>query len=159
SNPLDTANADSNGVFQLRVPADTLGFIGCTPPHLSGLGLSTFASTTGQKAGDIIMNLTVSPATTLVADILVSTKPPNLQTRADDLTKALAAGDADLPLLAQAITTLYNAQLDNMIDVDSFTGGGEPSEDSPGSPPGDPATDGTDPGEGGGGAAPGIGVR
>ena len=46
-----------------------------------------------------------------MADILATTNPPDLQARATALTNALAAGDADLTILMQAATTLFNAQL------------------------------------------------
>src|SRR5713101_9591080 len=67
---LATATADDNGVFQIAVPLDVQGFLRCAPPALSNLTLATFVSTVGKMAGDTIANLTVTPATTMVADIL-----------------------------------------------------------------------------------------
>ncbi len=121
---LATATADNNGLFQLAVPLDVHGFLRCAPPDLSNLVLSTFVSTTGRQAGDTIANLTVTPATTTVANILATTNPPDIQARATALTNALAVGDTDLTLLAEAETTLYNAQLANRLNVD-FSGGSE----------------------------------
>ena len=88
---LATATADTNGVFQLAAPTDVQGFIRCAPPALSNLGLSAFVSTAGRQAGDTIANLTVTPATTMVADILATTSPPDIQASATALTNALAA--------------------------------------------------------------------
>src|SRR5207249_2811303 len=70
----------------------------------------------------------------------------DLQARAAALTAALAAGDADLTVLAQASTALYNAQLDNGIDV-AFSSG---SESEGGSGDGGGAGSGEGAGDGGG---------
>ena len=85
---LATATADTNGVFQIAVPPNVQGFLRCTPPLLSNLMLSAFASTTGKSGGDTIANLAVTPATTLLADILATTTPPDLDARATALTAA-----------------------------------------------------------------------
>jgi streptogramin lyase len=154
---LATTTADSNGLFQLAVPLDVDGFLRCAPPALSNLRLSAFVSTAGRQAGDTIANLTVTPATTMVADILATTSPPDIQARATALTNALAAGDADLTLLADAETTLYNAQLANRLNVD-FSGGSEGSDsgdsggggsDGAGATGGDSGGTGGDAGDGG----------
>src|SRR5262245_1815626 len=138
---LATTTADTNGLFQLAVPLDVHGFLRCAPPALSNLRLSAFVSTVGRQAGDTITNLVVTPATTLVADILATTNPPDIQARATTLANTLAAGDADLALLADAETTLYNAQLANRLNVD-FSGGSE----------------GSDSGDSGGGGSDGAGA-
>jgi hypothetical protein len=143
---LTMATADDSGAFLLFVLPGVPGFIRCTPPALSNLGLSAFASTIGRTAGETITDLTVSPATTMLADILATTNPSDLQARATALTNALAAGDADLTLLAEAITTQYNALLARQINV-SFSGESE-GGDGPGD--GDGRGDGDGPGDGGG---------
>lgn len=135
-----TASADGSGTFQLVVPLNMQGFVRCTPPSLSHLETSAFVSTAGRTAGEIIANLTVDPKTTLVTAVLTNTHPPDPSARAAELTAALAAGDADLSLLAQASTALYNAQRDNGIDVafssgsesDGGSDGGAPMEEAPG---------------------------
>ena len=112
------------------------GFIRCTPQALSNLGLSAFASTIGRAAGETIANLTVSPATTMLADILATTNPPDVQARATALANALAIGDADLTLLAEAATTHYNALLAQQINI-SFSGGSDSGDGDGGSGDGD----------------------
>jgi hypothetical protein len=99
----------------------------------------------GRTAGEIIANLTVDPRTTLLAAVLTNTHPSDPQARAAELNAALAAGDADLDVLAQASTALYNAQLDNGIDV-AFSSGSE----SDGSADGGGDGDGGGSGDGGG---------
>src|SRR5215510_7974202 len=79
--PLATTTADNNGIFRLAVPLNVHGFLRCAPPALPNLGLSAFVSTAGRQAGDTIANLTVTPATTMVADILATTNPPDIQAR------------------------------------------------------------------------------
>ena len=139
-----------------RCLLDVQGFLRCAPPALSNLGLAAFVSTAGRKAGDTIANLTVTPATTMVADILATTSQPDIQARATALTNALTAGDADLTLLADAETTLYNAQLANRLNVD-FSGGSEGSDsgDSGGGGSGGAGATGGDSGGAGGDAGDG----
>jgi hypothetical protein len=139
-----TATADGSGTFRLVVPLNMQGFVRCTPPSLSHLETSTFVSTVGRTAGETIANLTVDPRTTLLAAVLTNTHPSDLQARAAELAAALAAGDADLNVLAQASTALYNAQLANGIDI-AFSSGSE----SDGGGSGDGGGTGGDAGDGG----------
>ena len=72
----------------------------------------------------------------MLADILATTNPPDVQARATALANALAIGDADLTLLAEAATTHYNALLAQQINI-SFSGGSDSGDGNGGSGEGD----------------------
>ena len=111
---LATTRATASGGFRLRVLPEVEGFIGCNPPGFPKLILATFVSTVGIAAGEIIPQQgreLVSPLTTLVANIIAQTMPPNPQTRKFELLAALEAQDPDLTMLAGAATALFQALL------------------------------------------------
>jgi hypothetical protein len=136
------SRCSTSGVFQLLVLPDLQGFIRCAPSTLPHLVLSTFVSTVGVAAGNTVANLIVSPSTTIIADVIANTNPSDPQARAAALAAALAAGDADLSLLTQTATALYNAQLAGQIDI-AFSSGDSDAG-------GDGASDGGGTGDGGG---------
>jgi hypothetical protein len=97
--PLATITADGNGEFDLAVPPDVQGFIGCNPPDFPNLTLVTFVSTVGIAAGETIPEEgreEVSPPMTLIANNLVQTATPDPEGRKAELLAALEAQDPDL---------------------------------------------------------------
>lgn len=137
---LAETTAERNGTFHIEIPPEVEGFMGCSPPGFPKLTLATFVSTVGVPAGQTVPATgfeEVSPRTTLVANILVQTLPPNPQARKTELLAALAAQDPDLIALAGAATALFDAMLQQQIvDVDFSTasddGGGGGGSDSGG---------------------------
>ena len=91
-----------------------------------------------------------------MADILATTNPPDLQARAAALTAAMAAGDADLTLLADATTTLFNAQLDAQLNI-PFSGGSDSGDSGDGGGSGGGGSDGGSSDGGGTGGEAGDG--
>src|SRR5207249_850630 len=64
------ATTDRSGVFQLAVAPGLQGFISCTPAGMLHLALSTFVSTVGRAAGEMIPTrgfVEVSPCATCIA--------------------------------------------------------------------------------------------
>jgi hypothetical protein len=135
---LATAVADGRGEFRFRILPEVQGFIGCNHPGFPNLVLATFVSTEGIMAGEIIpaqRREEVSPRTTVVANIIAQTAPPNPRARKLELLAALEAQDPDLTMLAGAATDLFNALLERQIDNVEFSnisGEGDGEGDSEG---------------------------
>ena len=72
----------------------------------------------GRQAGDIVSNQHVRPVSTVIADIISGTNPDNPEAENTQLSEALATGSAEIALLVDAATLLYNALLDARIDAD-----------------------------------------
>ena len=144
-----TATADGSGTFRLVVPLNMQSFVRCTPPSLLHLETSAFVSTAGRTAGETIANLTVDPRTTLLAAVLTNAHPSDPSAQAAELTAALGVGDADLNVLAQASTALYNAQLANGIAVVFSSGSESDGGSGDGGDSGDGGGTGGDAGDGG----------
>ena len=149
---LDTSTTAANGVFQLQVPLESQGFIGCHPPAFPNLLLTAFVSTVGAVAGQILPVQgfeEVSPRTTVVAGIIAQTGPADPQSRKRELMQALGRSDADLTALASAAAALFTAMLESPVtDVDFSTGEGSGDSDGGG---------GTGGGVDDGGATGGVG--
>jgi len=123
---LDTAFANNLGPIMLQVPPDVQGFVRCNPFTLPRLVLSTFVSTTGEVAGNVLRNEDVTPATTVIADLIEATAPADPQARKDELLNDLAMGEPNITALAEAATLLYQEMLKAEIDSSAdFSGEGE----------------------------------
>ena len=120
--------ANNDGQFSIKVPINEEGHIRCSPENIPKLILSTFLSTEGRKDGDKISGEGVTPATTVVADIIDSENPAVPTARKLELLNAIV-DDTDpehdeLSLLVQASQILFKEMMNNGIDV-IFGGGGE----------------------------------
>jgi hypothetical protein len=119
---IGSTTTDTNGLFRVGIPPGMDTFIGCNPQALPNLVLATFVSTAGVAAGQTLPTTgfeEISPRTTMIANIIATTQPADLQRRKTELLDALAGQDPDLSLMAGAATTLFNAMLQNQIaDVD-----------------------------------------
>jgi formylglycine-generating enzyme required for sulfatase activity len=114
--------AKSNGNFKIGLEPDQEGYIRCSHPDIAKLNLSNFISTEGFEPGNEISGQDVTPATTVVADIIHSENPAVPQARKLKLMDDIDNGDAQLNLLVDASTILCKAMLVRKIDV-SFGGG------------------------------------
>ena len=119
-----TARSNANGEYSLVVPPDVEGNVRCYPSGLPNLALSNFMSTRDREAGDRISGEDVTPARTVVADIIDSENPPVPQARKLELLDDINTGrDPDLSLVVLLSTQLYTSMWKRNIDVDF--GGGE----------------------------------
>ncbi len=122
--------ADNFGRFSIKVPPDVEGYIRCAPPDMPKLVLSTFSNTKGMAPGDKISGEDVTPATTLVADIINSENAAVPMARKLELLDAIENDeDPELRLLVDLCTRVYNAMLDEQLNV-RF--GGDDGVDGPG---------------------------
>jgi hypothetical protein len=112
-----TTRADSRGRYTLNVPPRSEGFVVCTAPDLLTFSLATFVR--GARAGEILRGQDVTPATTVVADLIQETNPADKEATKTQLLNAIAnETDAELTLLADAATILFNAMREAQISVD-----------------------------------------
>ena len=115
---LDRNQADQNGIYTLRVPPDVEGYIQCNPQGLGDLILSTYANTQGMEPGQTLSNEDVSPATTVMADIIQTEQPADPQTRKYELMNAIySRGDPQLNLMVDLSRRLYKGMRDRRINV------------------------------------------
>jgi hypothetical protein len=156
---LATATADSNGVFFLATSPGMQGWLVCTPVGFPNLALTTFVSTVGAIGGEVlpVQGLEeVSPRTTVLAEIIAQTAPPDPSARKAELFAALQAQDPDLTKLVKASTDLFNMMLQQQVTTVDFssTGGAESGDTGNGGS----STGGSDTGAGssGGGDTGGI---
>jgi hypothetical protein len=135
-NQYATDTCDANGVYEIKIPLDEQGHIICSPSGLSSLRLYTFVSTMGLEAGTVIEDESITPATTLAADIISHDSPSDPTARKKQvLDDIVLKRDANLVLVAQMAERLYEALLDEQINTDfsGDAGGG----DGPGADGGD----------------------
>ena len=133
---LVSSNADANGKFTVQLDPGKEGFLECSPPDMPKLILSTFVSTKDRQGGDTISE-TLTPNTTVVANIIISEDANDPPTRKSELNHKIETGqDGDLNLVTGISTALYQAMLRQQVDVD-FAGGGEGGGDGGGGVGGD----------------------
>src|SRR5688500_13087421 len=134
--------ADANGMFDLMLPLNAQGLLGCHPPGLPNLTLLTFVSTDGALPETTLPEQgveEVSPQTTVIANIIVQTAPADPQRRKTELLRDLAAQEPDITALSGAATALFHRLRQMSISAVSFTtdsdneSEGEGGEDSGGS--------------------------
>lgn len=112
---LAQTTANPSGKFVIRVPPDVSGFVGCYPDQYPNLVLITYLGTMGAAEGETLPPEgleEVSPRTTVVANIIAQTTPPDPQARKEELLAQLAAEEPDMTALAGAATELFNQMLD-----------------------------------------------
>ncbi len=121
-----TADSGANGEFTFVVPPNVEGIISCYPLNLRNLKIYTFSSTMGRAAGETMTDESVTPATTIVAQIINSENPIDPRARKEELLRAIEAGsDNDLNIIVLLTTWLYKAMLEKSIDVNFAGSGGE----------------------------------
>ena len=96
--------ANDYGRFSIEVPPDVEGYIRCAPPDIPKLILSTFSSTKGLAPEDKVSGENVTPATTLVADIIKSENAAVPMARKLELLDAIENEDPELILLVDLCT-------------------------------------------------------
>jgi hypothetical protein len=120
--------ADASGMFGLPLSPNVRGLLGCHPPGLPNLTLLTFVSTDGAPPGTTLPAQgveEVSPRTTVIANILVQTAPPDPQRRKTELLSDLAAQEPDITLLSGEATALFNRMRQMSISEVPFTTGSD----------------------------------
>lgn len=129
---------DADGAYRLVVPPELRGHIICSPRSAPNLTLSTFSSTIGSVAGDAISSENVTPATTVVADIIHQENSADPEGRkAELLNDIVTHQDANLEIVVAMAERLYKAMLGQQIDVafggnrsgDGGDGGGSSDSD------------------------------
>ncbi|PON11809.1 hypothetical protein C2W62_42890, partial [Candidatus Entotheonella serta] len=110
------AIADSNSFYRLDVQTDIQGVLLCAPPPLPRLSLSTFISTVGQAAGHVMADEDVTPASTIITEIILQERPSNPVDLKASLFADLAQGDSAITVLVEAATRFYKALLDADLD-------------------------------------------
>ena len=123
--PLAEAATDRVGVFELHIPLDQQGFIFCHPAALPNLELSTFISTVGQTEGGRLSNEDVTPASSVIADVIRANDPLDPQARKEALLVALARAETDITVLVEATVLLYQTLFDAAIASDADFSGDE----------------------------------
>lgn len=126
--------ADANGVFRFDVEPGIQGFFICRPPALLKLTLSTFLSTEGLVAGNVLTK-NVTPTSSLVAELLKPVSEAMRSGREQELLASLVAGEPNLTLLTAATTSLYAGLFTAQVNVDfveseSAEGGADDGGDS-----------------------------
>ena len=118
------ALADANGMFELMLLPNVQGLLGCHPPGLPNLTLLTFISTDGALPGATLPEQgveEVSPRSTVIANIIVQTEPPDPQRRKVELLNDLNAQEPDITALSGAATVLFDHMLQRSISDVPFT--------------------------------------
>ncbi|MEJ2640452.1 MAG: hypothetical protein P8010_12830, partial [Desulfosarcinaceae bacterium] len=131
---------DTSGAFQLVVAPDTQGDIVCSPRSAPNLNLSTFSSTKGYQAGDRLDSENVTPATTVVADIIRYEDPADPEARKIELLGDIVTKqNANLDIVVAMAERLYKAMLAQQINIsfgdddhDGSDGGGASDSDAGG---------------------------
>ena len=114
----------SNGDFSLIVPMGLEGYVRCSPQDLAYLTIYTFSSTKGMAAGGTISGEKVTPATTIVADIIRTENPADPKARKQELMASIETlQDTELAMIAELSTMLYKAMYEQRVNV-NFGGGG-----------------------------------
>ena len=138
-----SGRSNANGEFLLVLPPDVEGNIRCHPSGIPNLALSTFLSTKGEEAGNKIPGEDVTPARTVVANIINSENPAVPQARKLELLNAIETGqDPDLTLVVFLTTQLYKSMFKKNVNVNF--GGGEGGGGGDGGGVGGGAGDGGD---------------
>jgi hypothetical protein len=144
-----TDTCGQGGQFSLSVPSALQGYIYCSPPTTPQLKLSTFTSTLSAAPGSSINNENVTPATTIVADIVRNGDgaiTPEAR-KLDLLLKMQTGEDLNLNIVVAMAARLYRAMLAQQVNAgfgDGGSGGdGEGGDGANGGASGD-AGDGAD---------------
>ncbi|MEN8163288.1 MAG: hypothetical protein ABFS37_04100 [Acidobacteriota bacterium] len=127
--------ADANGNYSILVSPDNEGYLRCSPPDIPRLTLSTFLSTEGRSAGDRISGENVTPATTIVADIINLENPPVPEARKLELLSDIETGrDPDLQTVVSLSAGVYKSMFDRQLNVQfsGIDGGGDGDGDGDG---------------------------
>ena len=131
--PLAEATTNEAGVFALHIPLEQQGFILCHPATIPSLTLTAFISTVGQTVGGGLSNEEVTPASSVIADVIRANNPVDPQAEKEALLAALARAEADITTLVEAATLLYQTLVDAQTGSDAdFSGisaeGGDSAE-------------------------------
>ncbi len=121
---ITQTTANTQGEFVLRLPPNQSGFVGCYPEAYENLVLVTYCGTMGAASGEILPPEgleEVSPRTTVVANIIAQTNPPDPQARKEELMAALADEEVDMTMLGGAATELFNEMLEAQITDQNFS--------------------------------------
>jgi hypothetical protein len=129
-----TDTCGQGGQFSLSVPSALQGYIYCSPPTMPQLKLSTFTSTLSATPGSHINDENITPATTIVADIVRNGDgaiTPEAH-KLDLLLKMQTGEDLNLNIVVAMATRLYRAMLAQQVNT-GFGGGGSDGDGDGGS--------------------------
>ena len=130
---LDQTVTDAVGAFDLRAPLGQESLIVCHPAALPNLELAAFISTVGLLEGARLPDEDVTPASSVMANIILANDPLNPQVRKEELQEALARAETDIATLVEAATLLYQTLFEAQIESDvSFTETSGESDDGGG---------------------------
>lgn len=109
---LSQATANSAGEYLLLVEPGQQAYVECAPPGQDDLALRALITTEGLPEGGELGGQNVLPQTTVVARLLAQELADqsglNVEARRDELYGQLDDDSADLALLGQAATRLFN---------------------------------------------------
>ncbi len=117
-----SAVADTAGNFTLHIPPQEQGFIECQHPTLPTLALTTFVSTIGEAAGTTVAE-EISPASNVIADIILASNASDPKNLKANLQEELAGGEPHLTALVEAAVIVYKALLETQTVVAVNFGG------------------------------------
>ncbi len=121
--PLVETTTDAIGRFALPIPLNQQGFIQCHPASLPSLELSAFISAVGQPEGGRLPNEDVTPASSVIADVIRANDPLDPQARKAALVAALARAETEITVLVEAAVLLYQTLFDAGVGSDAdFSG-------------------------------------
>src|SRR6266852_8986070 len=101
-----SAVADTAGNFTLHIPPQEQGVIECQHPTLPTLALTTFVSTIGEAAGTTMAE-EISPASNVIADIILASNAADPKNLKANLQEELASGEPHLTALVEAAVIVY----------------------------------------------------
>src|SRR2546422_3676042 len=141
-----SAVADTAGNFTLHIPPQEQGLIECQHPTLSTLALTTFVSTMGEAAGTTVTE-EISPASNVIADIILTSNTADPKALKANLQAELASEEPHLTALVEAAEIVFKALLETQTTVAVDFGGDGTTGETDGGNGGDNTGS---PGDGGG---------
>ncbi len=137
------ATTNEVGGFEFAIPVERQGFILCHPAAIPSLTLSGFLSTLGRAEGTRIANEDVTPASSVIADVIRANNLVDPQARKVELLAELAREEADISALVDAATLVYQRLFEAGIGSDAdFSGDGDDGGDEGGADGDDGGADG-----------------
>jgi hypothetical protein len=82
--PLAETTTNRVGRFELHIPLEQQGFILCHPAAIPSLELSAFISSVGLTEGGGLANENVTPASSVIADVIRANDPIDPQARKEE---------------------------------------------------------------------------
>ena len=129
---LDQTVTDAVGAFELQAPLGQEGLIVCHPAGLPNLELVAFISAVGLREGARLSDEEVTPASSVMATIILANDPLTPQVRKTELQEALTRAETEITTLVEAATLLYQRLFEAEIESDVSFSDAEVSGESDG---------------------------